>query len=165
MVKKLDTKQTIPAPGSNAITSASTSTSHASATPEPVAEFGFKPGELESLGLNLIRPPKFPVGTTVPERVYLEILRYRSGISQFIEDAINDFDGDMHALVKAATSLSAERQSARFDTGVRSISGRVPKATLVRLQGILAALKEIRGMSLAKVLGGLVLLHLSRSKN
>jgi hypothetical protein len=98
----------------------------------------------------------------VPERVYLEILGYRSGISQFLEDAINGFNGDMLALVEATNRLSEERRTARFDTGVRAISGRVPKGALTRLQEILAALKDIRGMSVAKILGGLVLLHLAK---
>jgi hypothetical protein len=121
----------------------------------------FKPFNLDLKGLNLVRPPKFPVGTTVPERVYLEILGNRSGISQFLEDAIIGFDGDMLALVEAANQLSGERRSARFDTGVRAISGRVSREALTRLQEILAALKDIRGMSLAKILGGLVLLQLA----
>lgn len=116
----------------------------------------FRPFNLDLQGLNLVRPPKFPVGTTVPERVYLEILGSRTGISQFLEDAINSFDGDMLALVEAANQLAAERRSARFDTGVRAISGRVSKAAMTRLQEILAALKGVRGMSKAKVLAGLV---------
>jgi hypothetical protein len=120
-----------------------------------------KPFNLDLKGLNLVRPPKFPVGTTVPERVYLEILGNRSGISQFLEDAITGFDGDMRALVEAANQLSEERRTARFDTGVRAISGRVSRTALTRLQEILAALKDIRGMSVAKILGGLVLLQLA----
>jgi hypothetical protein len=158
MVKKTDTKR-IPPSDSNACKPPKKAASPAPAQTEVPQ---FKPFNLDLQGLNLVRPPKFSVGTTVPERVYLEILDYRSGISQFIEDAITGFNGDMQALVEAANQLSAERRTARFDTGVRAISGRVPKAALIRLQEILAALKGIRGMSVAKILGGLVQLYLSK---
>lgn len=158
MVKKGDAKP-IPAPNPDAC---NPSGKTASPTPGEQVLPRFKPFNLDLQGLNLVRPPKFPVGTTVPERVYLEILGYRTGISQFLEDAINGFDGDMLALVEAANQLAAERRNARFDTGVRAISGRVSKAAMTRLQEILAALKGVRGMSVAKVLGGLVLLHLPK---
>ena len=162
MVKKTDPKPTVPLPDPSACAPASKATSPAPALPEPGAEFGFTNYQSLLEGVVLSRPPKFPVGTTVPERVYDEIRISGVGISQFIEDAITGFDGDLRALVEAAGQLDAERKSARFDTGVRSISGRVPKAALTRLQGILAAFKGLRGMSLAKVLGGLVLLHLGK---
>jgi len=162
MVKKMDPKLTVPSPDSSACAPANKPTVPAPTPPVPGAEFGFTNYQSVLQGIDLSRPPKFPVGTTVPERVYREILISGAGISQFIEDAITGFDGDLRALVEAAGQLDAERKSARFDTGVRSISGRVPKAALTRLQGILVALKGLRGMSLAKVLGGLVLLHLSK---
>jgi len=162
MVKKIDPKQTVPSPEPSVCAPASKPTTPAPTLPDAVAEFGFTNYQSILEGVVLSRPPKFPVGTTVPERVYREILLSGAGISQFIEDAITGFDGDLRALVEAAGQLDAERKSARFDTGVRSISGRVPKAALTRLQGILAAFKGSRGMSLAKVLGGLVLLHLGK---
>jgi len=162
MVKKIDPKQNIPSPDQSVCAPANKPTIPAPTPPVPGAEFGFTNYQSVLEGVVLSRPPKFPVGTTVPERVYREILVSRAGISQFIEDAIAGFDGDLRALVEAAGQLDAERKAARFDTGVRSISGRVPKASLTRLQGILGALKNIPGMSLAKVLGGLVLLHLGK---
>lgn len=113
-------------------------------------------------GVLVPRLPKFPVGTTVPERVYRLIGAHPEGISHFIEEAITSFDGDLRALVMAANDLSEERRAARFDTGIRSISGRVTKAALKRIQGIVAALKEVPGMSLAKVLGGLIILRLGK---
>ena len=162
MVKKMDSKSAAPSPNPRASTQEGYTTAPNGAP--PVEEFKL---DLEYLrqafeGVSLVRPPKFPVGTTVPERVYFEISSHRPGISQFIEEAITTFDGDMRTLLEAAAQISAERKSARFDTGVRSISGRVPKAALSRLQRIVAALKDVPGMSLAKVLGGLVQIQLSK---
>ena len=164
MVKKMDTKATAPSPDPNACAPGTmTGGSHDLPHTIPASgEFGFKPGDLELLRTMLARPPKFPVGTTVPERVYRAILVSHDGISQFIENAITSFDGDMRALVEAVDNLNTERKAARFDTGVRSISGRVTKASLTKLQTIIAALKDIPGMSLARVLGGLIQIHLPK---
>ena len=164
MVKQTDRKARVPLQDRNDSEPSPSTAPPSAASGEPGFEFDLEPLRDLLDGLSLIRPPKFPVGTTVPERVYLEILSYRPGISQFIEDAITGFNGDIRTLVEAAAQISAERKTARFDTGVRSISGRVPKAALTRLQGIVGALREIPGMSLAKVLGGLVYLKLSRIK-
>ncbi|MDR3572307.1 MAG: hypothetical protein P4L50_00460 [Anaerolineaceae bacterium] len=164
MVKKMDTKTTVPSPDPNACAPGTmTGGSHDLPRPLPASgEYGFKPGDLNDLRNIFVRPPKFPVGTTVPERVYLEILEYGPGISQFIEDAITSFNGDMRALVEAVDRFNKERKAARLDTGIRSISGRVPKASLTKLQSIIAALKDFPGMSLAKVLGGLIQIHLPK---
>jgi hypothetical protein len=168
MVKKMDTTETVPALDPHASTSASkasnppSSLNAADAPPNPNAKFESQEEDWEDLRDIFVSPPKFPVGTTLPDRMYMEILRSGNGISKFIEAAINGFDGDMQALVEAANQISTERKNARFDTGVRSISGRISKATLTRLQAILKALKSIHGMSLAKVLGGLVQIHLSK---
>jgi hypothetical protein len=121
MVKKRGTRRLQPQDP----TACKPSSQAASPNPAEPTVPRFKPFNLDLQGLNLVSPPKFPVGTTVPERVYLEILGYRSGISQFLEDAINGFNGDMLALVEATNRLSEERRTARFDTGVRAISGRV----------------------------------------
>jgi len=162
MVKKVDQKSTVPPPDASACVPPEKPSKSTLPTPGGGPEFIPFKLDVEALqGIDLSRPPKFPVGTTVPERVYRAIHSSGSGISQFIEDAITGFNGDMRALINAAGQLDAERKSARFDTGVRSISGRVSKAALTRLQEIFAALEGMRGMSLAKILGGLVILHLS----
>ena len=161
MVKKMDTNSTVPVAGPSQPPPESLASAPGGAVTGNVPTPGFLPLNFPDLtGILLMRPPKFPVGTTVPERVYRLISNHREGISAFIEEAINTFNGDLRALVVAAEDLAQERKTARFDTGVRSISGRVPKAALTRLQDLVAALKGIPGMSLAKVLGGLVQIHL-----
>jgi len=123
-----------------------------------------EPRDLADLRNLFVQPPKFIIGTTVPERIYLALLDSRAGISNYMEEAINAFDGDMKSLVEAAGRISEERKAARQDTGIRSISGRVPKAAFNRLEEIDKALEGIRGMSRAKVLAGLVQLKLNSMK-
>jgi hypothetical protein len=74
-----------------------------------------------------LSPPKFTLGTTVPEPVYIQLLDHPGAISKFFEDAISAFDGDLDALLSAAAVFSAERKEARKDTPIRNAVGRVSK--------------------------------------
>jgi len=92
----------------------------------------------------------------VPESIYLKMLDHPGSISQFYEDAVAAFDGDLNALVQAAVSFVELR---RLRAGVdppRNASGRVTTATFEKVQRICEALAEIRGMSRAKVVAGLI---------
>lgn len=108
-----------------------------------------------------VSPPKFVIGTTVPEPVYYNLLDYPGGISKFYEEALARFDGDLDALLRAAAQLVEERKRARHESGIRNVNGRVSKAAIFRLQQIERALADVRGMSRAKVLVGLIGLHFS----
>lgn len=110
-----------------------------------------------------VSPPKFTVGTTVPEPVYMQLLDYPGAISKCFEDAISSFDGDLDALVSAAAEFSAQRKLARKDTAIRNAVGRVSKAAEMKLKMIEDALAGIRGISRAKVLAGLIHLKLQIS--
>jgi hypothetical protein len=164
MGKKIDTNHAAQVQESNIPSRDAKAATHAL---DPAPGPGVPPYNLAAAleGLVLSRPPKFPVGTTVPERVYQALTRHQEGISHFIETAISSFDGDMRALVIAANGLAEERRAARFDTGIRSISGRVSKAALTKLQLLVAALKDAPGMSMAKILGGLIQLHLREPRH
>jgi hypothetical protein len=108
-----------------------------------------------------ISPPKFVVGTTVPDPVYFQLLDYPGGISGFYEDAVAKFDDDTEALLRAAVLFSEIRKQARNTTAIRSANGRVSKSSHDRVLAIESALKGIRGMSKAKVLAGLIQLYLN----
>jgi hypothetical protein len=107
-----------------------------------------------------VSPPKFTVGTTVPEPIYMELLDYPGAISKFFEDAITAFDGDLDALVSAASEFFAERKLARKDTAIRNAVGRVSQGAKKKLGFIEEALAGIRGISQAKILAGLIRLKL-----
>jgi hypothetical protein len=112
-----------------------------------------------------VSPPKFTVGTTVPEPVYMQLLDYPGAISKFFEQAISDFDGDIDALLSAAAVFAVERKQARKDTPIRNAVGRVSKAADMKLKMIEDALTGIRGISRAKVLAGLIRLKLTNDSH
>lgn len=103
-----------------------------------------------------VSPPKFLVGTTVPESFYFRLLDYPGGISQFYEDAIRKFDGDLEALLKASAAFNQFRRQSRPTTPIRSANGRVSQETHDRVLAIEHDLKHVRGISRAKVLAGLI---------
>jgi hypothetical protein len=102
------------------------------------------------------------VGTTVPDPVYFKLLDHPGGISGFYEGTIAMFNGDMEALLRAASTFSEERKQARNTIAIRSANGRISKPTHDRLLAIESALKGIRGISKAKVLAGLIHLYLDK---
>lgn len=108
-----------------------------------------------------VSPPKFVVGTTVPDPVYFQLLDYPGGISGFYEDAIAKFDGDTEALLRAAALFSDKRKRSRQTTAIRSANGRVSKGAHNDILALETALKGIRGMSKAKILAGLIQLYLN----
>jgi hypothetical protein len=108
-----------------------------------------------------VSPPKFVVGTTVPDPVYFHLLDYPGGISGFYEDAIAKFDGDTEALLRAAALFSDERKRSRQTTAIRSANGRVSRGAHDKILAMEAALRGIRGISKAKVLAGLIQLYLN----
>jgi hypothetical protein len=109
-----------------------------------------------------VSPPKFVVGTTVPDPIYFQLLDYPGGISGFYEDAVAKFDGDVEALLRAAVLFSEIRKRARNTTAIRSANGRVSKGAHDRVLAIEGSLKGIRGISKAKVLAGLIHLYLDK---
>lgn len=117
-------------------------------------------GDLQYL---FVSKPKFTVGTTVPEPVYLKLLKYPGGISKFYEDAITEFDGNLESLLRAASVFAAERRQSRQDTPVRAVNGRISETSYRRVQEMERGLASIRGMSRAKVLAGLMHLKLTSS--
>lgn len=108
-----------------------------------------------------VSPPKFVVGTTVPDPVYFRLLDYPGGISGFYEDAIAKFDGDTEALLRAAALFSVERKQSRQTTAIRSANGRVSRGAHEKLKSMEGSLTGIRGISKAKLLAGLIQLYLN----
>ena len=108
-----------------------------------------------------VSPPKFVVGTTVPDPVYFLLLDFPGGISGFYEEAIAKFNGDMEALLRAAAQFSDLRKQSRQTTAIRSANGRVTKGAQEKILSMEASLKGIRGMSKAKILAGLIQLYIN----
>jgi len=111
-----------------------------------------------------VSPPKFTIGTTVPEPVYMVLLDYPGAISRFFEDAIFGFNGDLDSLVNAAALFFAERKKARKDVPIRNAVGRVSEGANKKIGLIEEALSGVRGISKAKILAGLIQLHLMKSE-
>lgn len=107
-----------------------------------------------------VSPPKFVVGTTVPDPVYFQLLDYPGGVSRFYEDALSKFDGDTDTLLRAAAQFAQDRKQSRQTTAVRSANGRVSEDAYKKLRTLEESLKGIRGMSKAKLLAGLIVLFL-----
>jgi hypothetical protein len=100
----------------------------------------------------------------VPDSIYQKLQKHPGGISGFYEEAVTSFDGDLVALVNASVTFVEVR---RFRAGMdppRNASGRVQPSTFMKIQKIEASLTEIRGISRAKVVAGLVQLFLETLK-
>lgn len=110
-----------------------------------------------------VSPPKYVVGTTVPDPVYFQLLDHPGGISAFYEEALMKFSGSMEELLNAAVHFSAERKLSRQTNAIRSANGRISKAAHDRLLAIEGNLKGIRGISKAKLLAGLIQLFLQET--
>lgn len=123
---------------------------------------GYDPEDIRFI---FVAPPKFVVGTTVPESVYFTLLDYKGGVSQFYTDAVTNFNGNLEALVTAAALFAVERRRTRQESPIRTANGRVPKEIFHRILELEKALGGIRGMSRAKVLSGLIQLRLDGSEN
>ena len=118
-------------------------------------------GDLAGLTYAFVGRPRHVITCPVPDSVYLKIQNYPGGVSHFFEDAIASFDGDLTALVKAAVVFVDERRYHASTDPPRNASGRILPATFARIQQIQNALADIRGMSRAKVVAGLIQLNRS----
>jgi hypothetical protein len=98
----------------------------------------------------------------VPDSIYQRIQNHPGGVSHFIEDAVASFDGDLNALVNAAVAFVDARRFRASTDPPRNASARLLPATFAKIQQIQDALGSIRGMSRAKVVAGLIQLHLGR---
>nr|WP_320131697.1 hypothetical protein [uncultured Holophaga sp.] len=117
-------------------------------------------GDISGLTYAFKGKPRRLLTCPVPESVYLRLQSHPGGISQFFEEAVATFNGDLNALVNAAVSFVENR---RIRAGVdppRNASGRVLPSTFEKVQRINEALSSIQGMSRAKVMAGLINQHL-----
>lgn len=119
-------------------------------------------GDVEGLTLAFVPAQRRLVSVSVPESLYMKIQAYPGGVSQFYEDAVARFDGDLKALVEAAVRFIESRRACAAEDPARNASGRVQPGTYDTIRKIEAALSHIRGLSRAKVLAGLISLHLRR---
>lgn len=120
-------------------------------------------GDLSGLAFAFVGRSRRLVTCPVPDSVYQKLQKHPGGVSHFIEEAVASFDGNLNSLVEAAVFFVDAR---RFRAGTdppRNASGRVLPATFEKIQRIKEALSEIRGMSRAKVIAGLVQLYLRES--
>jgi hypothetical protein len=117
-------------------------------------------GDLSDLTYAFIGHPRRLVTCPVPDSVYLKLQNYPGGISHFIEDAVASFDGDLKDLVVAAVAFVDARRYGASTDPPRNASARILPSTLEKIQRIHTALADIRGMSRAKVLAGLIQLQL-----
>lgn len=130
MVKKVDQKSTVPPPDARACDPPEKPSKSTLPTPGGGPEFiPFKLDVAALQGIDLSRPPKFPVGTTVPERVYRAIHSSGTGISQFIEDAITGFNGDI-APPSSANPWHGQRASWDWVESVLTDSGRPSRLSM-----------------------------------
>ena len=120
-------------------------------------------GDVTNLTYAFKGHPRRLVTCPIPDSIYLRIQAYPGGTSRFIEDAVASFDGDLIALVEAAVVfMDARRLNAASDPP-RNASARILPGTHDKVNLILDALAEIRGISRARVLAGLIQLHLIRN--
>lgn len=96
----------------------------------------------------------------VPESIYLRLQQHPGGVSRFIEEAVESFDGDLSSLVVAAVDFVNYRRLRAPQDPPRNASGRLLPASIEKIQMIQAALSTIRGITRAKVIAGLIQLHL-----
>lgn len=117
-------------------------------------------GDVSNLKDAFVSRPRSLVTCPVPGSIYQKLQKHPGGISEFYEEAISDFDGNLVSLVNAAVAFIDQR---RLHAGVdpaRNASGRVLPSSFRKILDIENALSNIRGMSRAKVIAGLIQLHL-----
>lgn len=118
-------------------------------------------GDIASLTYAFVGRPRRLVTCPVPDSVYQKLQNHPGGVGQFYEEAVAAFDGDLNALVTAAVAFVDARRFRASTDPPRNASGRVLPVTFAKIQRIQDALSSIRGMSRAKVLAGLIQLHLT----
>lgn len=116
-------------------------------------------GDVEALALAFVPTQRRLVSVSVPESLYMKLQRYPGGVSQFYEDAVAKFDGDLKALVEAAVRFMERRRACAAEDPARNASGRVQPGTFETIRKIELALSTVRGTSRSKILAGLVQLH------
>jgi hypothetical protein len=121
-------------------------------------------GDLAGLTYAFVGRPRRLVTCPVPDSIYLKLQNHPGGVSHFFEDAVASFDGNLAALVEAAVAFVDARRFRAHTDPPRNASGRVLPVTFEMIQKIEEALSGIRGMSRAKVLAGLIQLHLDNPK-
>jgi hypothetical protein len=117
-------------------------------------------GDLAGLTYAFVGSPRRLVTCPVPDSIYLKLQHYPGGISHFFEESVASFDGNLNALVEAAVAFVDSRRFRASKDPPRNASGRVLPATFDKIQKIQEALAEIRGMSRAKVIAGLIQLKI-----
>ena len=120
-------------------------------------------GDIESLKFVFLNSKRRLISASVPDSILVKLQDYPGGVSHFFEDAVAAFDGDLRALVEAAVVFVENRRYQAPEDPARNASVRVTPATFEKIQKILDALIGIRGMSRAKVLAGLIQLHLTNN--
>lgn len=118
-------------------------------------------GDLSGLTYAFVGRPRRLVTCPVPDSIYQRIQNHPGGVGHFIEDAVAAFDGDLNALVNAAVLFVDTRRFRASTDPPRNASARLLPATFAKIQKIHEALAEIRGMSRAKVIAGVIQLYLS----
>jgi hypothetical protein len=119
----------------------------------------FLHGDVEALTLAFVPTQRRLVSVSVPESLYMKLQAYPGGVSQFLEDSVSRFNGDLKALIEAAVQFIENRRSRAAEDPARNASGRVQPETFETIRRIELALARVRGMSRSKVLAGLIQLH------
>ena len=117
-------------------------------------------GDVSGLRDIFATPKRHLVGTLMPESLYNRLRTRPGGMSAFYEEAIAAFDGNLPALLEAAARFIEQRRKRKPLDPLVSVNGRVSDGSFQRLLAILHALQSVRGMSRAKVLAGILQLHL-----
>lgn len=128
--------------------------------PAPAIDLQLR-GDVSGLRDIFANPKRRLVGTLMPESLHDQLRTRPGGISAFYESAIATFDGNLPDLLAAAARFIERRKTRKPQDALISVNGRVSPEAFQRLQSILAALHEVRGVSRAKVLAGLVQLVLN----
>lgn len=118
--------------------------------------------DLKGFELSFLAPRRYFVSVSVSEGTYRRLQRY--GISLFFEEAVAAFDGNLRNLILASIQLMESRKNRKPDEAICNANGRVLKETLQRIEDLQKSLEGIRGVSRAKVLGGLIQLKLNAMK-
>ncbi|HNX38819.1 MAG TPA: hypothetical protein PKI15_10715 [Candidatus Cloacimonadota bacterium] len=134
--------------------------SQPSPCPPTVADELVLHGDVSTLKDAFVSRPRCLVTCPVPDSIYQKLQKHPGGISAFYEEAVAAFDGDLVALVNAAVAFVEVRRSRAGLDPPRNASGRIMPSTFTKIRKIEDALSDIRGMSRAKVMAGLINLQL-----